>query len=212
MRPITERFAKPVLPIDGRPVIVSLLHELASAGVGRITVVTGHLAEQVERLLTGFPIELRFVRQPDALGSADAVRRAEPHPPALAVAADTLFTRGDLGRFCEEAAGAAGAIGVRTASPDRRKPRIVLEGDRVVRIVEEDEAAGHTPAPLWYLGEPVVQELDGLPGPPFELKEAFHRAIEEGNEIRAVAIGPTRDVTDPLDLVRENFSYLRGFR
>jgi len=28
LRPVTERYAKPVLPIDGRPVIVTLVHEL----------------------------------------------------------------------------------------------------------------------------------------------------------------------------------------
>ena len=29
LRPLTERWPKPILPIDGRPVIVMLLHELA---------------------------------------------------------------------------------------------------------------------------------------------------------------------------------------
>ncbi|HEX6699925.1 MAG TPA: sugar phosphate nucleotidyltransferase, partial [Gaiellaceae bacterium] len=50
LRPLTERWAKPVLPIDGRPVIAMLLRELARAGLERATVVTGHLAEQVEAL------------------------------------------------------------------------------------------------------------------------------------------------------------------
>ena len=59
-----------MLPIDGRPVLVTLLHELRSAGIERVTVVTGYLAEQVESLLDGFPAELRFVRQPEVLGSA----------------------------------------------------------------------------------------------------------------------------------------------
>jgi len=48
LRPLTERWPKPVLPIDGRPVVVTLAHELARAGCERIVVVTGHLAEQVE--------------------------------------------------------------------------------------------------------------------------------------------------------------------
>src|SRR5262249_23478689 len=74
LRPVTERWPKPVLPIDGRPVIVTLLHELRAAGFERVTVVTRYLAEQVEALLDGFPLELRFVRQPEADGSAGAVR------------------------------------------------------------------------------------------------------------------------------------------
>ena len=96
--PLTERYAKLVLPIDGRPVIATLLHELRAAGIERVTVVTGHLAEQVEGLLAGFPLELRFVRQPEPLGSADAVRRGLQELPALVVAADTVFTAGDVAR------------------------------------------------------------------------------------------------------------------
>src|SRR5918911_781042 len=51
MRPISERWPKPVLPIEGRPVIGTLLRDLAAAGIERGVVVTGHLAEQVEALV-----------------------------------------------------------------------------------------------------------------------------------------------------------------
>ncbi|HZB23983.1 MAG TPA: sugar phosphate nucleotidyltransferase, partial [Gaiellaceae bacterium] len=78
LRPLTERWAKPVLPIDGRPVVVTLLRALAEAGIERVTVVTGHLAEQVESLVgdgRGFGLDVRFARQPQPDGSADALRR-----------------------------------------------------------------------------------------------------------------------------------------
>ena len=51
MRPVTVRWPKPVLPIDGRPVLATLLHELRRAGCERVWVVTGHLAEHVEQLV-----------------------------------------------------------------------------------------------------------------------------------------------------------------
>ena len=79
LRPVTERWPKPVLPIDGRPVVARLVRDLREAGSERVTVVTGHLAEQVERLLgdgSGFGLELRYARQPQPAGSADAVSRA----------------------------------------------------------------------------------------------------------------------------------------
>src|SRR5947208_2654762 len=78
-RPITERWPKPVLPIDGRPLVATLVRELASAGCEQLTVVTGHLAEQVEALLgdgSAFGVRIEYVRQPRADGSADAVRCA----------------------------------------------------------------------------------------------------------------------------------------
>ena len=66
LRPLTERWPKPILPIDGRPVIATLLRDLASAGCDDVTVVTGHLAEKVEQLLgdgSAFGTRIRYARQ-----------------------------------------------------------------------------------------------------------------------------------------------------
>jgi hypothetical protein len=50
--------------------------------------------------------------------------------------------------------------------------------------------------------------LESLPGPPYELAEAYGRAIDDGIEVSAFEVRRTRDLTDPLDLVKENFPYL----
>src|SRR5437763_1711131 len=79
LRPVTERWPKAVLPIDGRPVVGTLLRELRRAGTARVWLVTGHLADRVESLVgdgAGFGVDIRYVRQPGPLGSADAVAPA----------------------------------------------------------------------------------------------------------------------------------------
>ena len=58
------------------------------------------------------------------------------------------------------------------------------------------------------LGAAVVPLLDDLPGPPFELADAFGRALSEGLEVRGVVVPGTRDLTHPVDLIRHNFPYL----
>src|SRR5207248_8376807 len=119
LRPLTERYAKPVLPLDGRPVLATLLRELAAAGCERATIVVGHLAEQVEALAgdgRAFGLAVRYARQPAALGSADAIGRAlaaGASPPLLVTAADTVFTPGDIARFCRAVAGHDGGLAVR---------------------------------------------------------------------------------------------------
>ncbi|MDQ3876397.1 MAG: hypothetical protein M3322_12790, partial [Actinomycetota bacterium] len=65
-----------------------------------------------------------------------------------------------------------------------------------------------TSAPLWILGAELVPYLERLPGPPYELKDAYQRAIDDGLDVAGIEIGPTRDLTAPEDLVVENFSYL----
>jgi dTDP-glucose pyrophosphorylase len=210
LRPLTDRWPKPVLPIDGRPVVVTLVHELAAAGVERVIVVTGHLAEQVEELLAPLPYELRFVRQPEALGSADAVARAEATPPFVVAAADTRFADGDIGRFVAAAHGVEGAVAVRRQPGRPDYTHTQVEDGRVVRVVAPAAPGGWSGAPLWVLGSTVERFLRPLPGvPPYELAGVVQLAIDAGVVVSAIQIGRTRDLTWPHDLVRENFPYLR---
>ena len=211
LRPLTERYAKAVLPVDGQPVIVTLLRELAAAGVQPVTVVVGHLGEQIERLLAGFGGELVFVHQPEPLGSADAVVRAALEPPYLVVAADTVFTPGAVASFAHAAAGADGAIAVRRSPPPGPgRAAVRIEDARVTRVIDDDSENALAGAPLWLVGAIVHERLAGLPGPPFQLADAFQLAVDGGAAVRGIEIGPTRDLTFPLDLVEENFLYLKA--
>jgi len=215
LRPLTERWPKPVLPIDGRPVLATLLHELAAARFGRVYLVSGYLADQVEQLAgdgTAFGLEVRNVRQPGVFGSADAVRRAVDAGaavPFVVSAADTVYRRGDVVRFAKTygQSDAAGAIAVRSDPPSSPgRPGIGLSHDGTVEAIGV-AGARLSAAPLWGLGEPVVSRLC-LDREPWELENAFRAAIAAGARIAAIEIGKTRDLTDPLDLVRENFPYL----
>jgi NDP-sugar pyrophosphorylase family protein len=217
LRPVTERWAKPVLPIDGRPVLAVLLRELAAAGCKRVWLVTGYLAEQVERLAgdgSAFGVEIRVVHQPEVLGSADAVQRAigaGAPLPVLVSAADTVFLRGDVGRFAAEfqASGAAGAVAVRLdPAPGPGRGAVGRRNGRVERMRDDDLGNAWSGAPLWAVGPAIADRLC-LDRPPYELENAFQAAIDAGEAVTAVEIGKTRDLTDPLDLVEENFPYLR---
>jgi CTP:molybdopterin cytidylyltransferase MocA len=179
MRPLSDRWPKPLLPIDGRPVIATLLRELEAAELAPVTVVVGHLGEQIRRLLRG--LDVRFSEQPKPLGSADAVRRAiaaGARPPLVVSVADTAFTPGDVRAF--------------------------VEGWKRSR------ADGASAPPLWGLGTKVAAHLDGLPGPPFELRTAFGRAREAGLQLASLELEPTRALTEPADLVVHNFVYLEA--
>ena len=46
MRPLTDRTPKPLLPVNGKPLIVWHLEKLAAAGVHYVVINTSHLAEQ----------------------------------------------------------------------------------------------------------------------------------------------------------------------
>ena len=106
LEPLTSRYAKPVLPVGGRPVLATLLRELATAGVPCATVVVGRHGEQVERLVRdgrAFGLPVRLARQETPDGSAHAVAAADPDAPYLVVGADQVFAPGDLARAADVA-------------------------------------------------------------------------------------------------------------
>jgi MurNAc alpha-1-phosphate uridylyltransferase len=217
LRPLTERWPKAVLPIDGRPVIATLLRELVAAGFDAATIVTGHLGAQIQALVgdgSAFGLAVRYGRQSEPLGSADAVSRALEagvQPPLLVSAADTVFRPGDLARAAEQwtASGTAGGLGVRAAREGPEPTPVRVEEGRIVVLGEGDEN-GLAAAPLWFLDGDLAESLASLSGPPFELAEAFDRALEAGREIAALELGPTRDLTRPTDVILRNFPYLWG--
>lgn len=215
LRPLTELYAKPLLPIEGRPVLSLLLRELAAAGCPHVTVVTGHLAEQVERFVgdgSVWGLSVSTVRQPRPDGSADAVATAHATAPYLVLGADTVFERGEIARFSSAFAtsGAEGALAVRRREVGDLDRNGVLVEEGLVRGLRAagSELAG---APLWALGRPLAAIIVKLPGaPPYELAAAFQQAIHAGGRVAGIEIGPTRDLTAPADLLRENFPYLAG--
>ena len=207
LRPLTERYAKPVLPVDGTPVLAHLLRELADAGVPHTTIVTGHLAEQVEQFVgdgAGFGLEIGFARQDSPDGSAHAVVAAGAKAPYLVLGADIVFAHGDIDRFARAfaASGAAGAVAVQP-----RPGTVELADGLVQRVLGQGVLA----MPLWAVGPAVANRIEELPGaPPFELSTAFQQAIDEGEQIAGIEVGPTRGLTTPFDLVEHNFPYLRS--
>jgi MurNAc alpha-1-phosphate uridylyltransferase len=220
LRPLTEHWPKPLLPVDGRPVLGTLLRELASAGLTDVTVVSGHLGEQVDAFVgdgTAFGVRARLARQPRAEGSADAVRRAlaaGAKPPLLVLAADTVFPPGDLARASEAwlASGTAGGLGLRAiadAGPER--PAVDVRDGLVTALhTRGPEGRGPrlVPSPAWWLDEELAASLEALPGPPYELVKALERALAAGRGVLALEHGPTRDLTSPQDVVMCNHQYL----
>jgi glucose-1-phosphate thymidylyltransferase len=100
LRPLTHTRPKPLLRVGNRAVLDHVLDLLDEAGVDEIIGIMGHLAETIEAHLSSEYPGLAFtgVEQTEQLGTADAIRLAEPYVegPVLIVFVDTLF-QADLG-------------------------------------------------------------------------------------------------------------------
>lgn len=105
LRPHTLTTPKPLLQVQGRPIMDWILGALPST-VTRIVVVVNYLAEQMEAYLkeqTRFP-DWVTVRQQQPRGTGDAFRSCQPQLKGnryLVMNADDLFAAQDLNRLVE---------------------------------------------------------------------------------------------------------------
>jgi dTDP-glucose pyrophosphorylase len=106
MRPFSEHWPKPILPVMGKPLMAYQLEMMAALGVRRIVVVIGHLGHEVVRALgdgSAYGVEIRYVEQEEMLGIAHAVSRLEPHVdrPFFLFLGDIFFATENLGSMVD---------------------------------------------------------------------------------------------------------------
>ena len=130
---------------------------------------------------------------------------AAPVAPYLVLGADKLFTRGDVGRSPRPlpTSGAAGALAV-----EERPGTVQIREGLVERVLGKGlvwlRRCGRS-------GRRLAGHVETRRGkPPFELALAFQHAIDAGERVAGIQIGPTRDLTAPVDVLEENFPYLRN--
>jgi mannose-1-phosphate guanylyltransferase len=79
LRPLTYTVPKPVLPLAGRPHLAYVIDWLVHHGVSDVVVSCGFLAEGMREALAELEpgVEIRYAEEPDARGTAGAIRFAE---------------------------------------------------------------------------------------------------------------------------------------
>ena len=153
-RPLTSHRPKPLIPLLDRPLLAHILDALVGL-VERATLVVGYRAEMVEAAFGAAyrGIELRYVRQSLANGTAGALLAAGPHDePFFLLYGDNLVAREDVLGVCRGRYGVAGL-----PVPDARSFGVLeVEGGLVRRIVEKP-----ADPPPGALANPGIYHLDG---------------------------------------------------
>jgi len=140
---------KPLHKLGGMPLIAHALFAGAALEPARIVVVTGHGAEALEAAVGDLMPFATCVRQAEQLGTGHAVLQAAQalagfEGDAIVLYADTPFVNAETLTAMQAARAAHDIVvlGFEAANPGRYG-RLILEGERLVRIVEAKDA---TPA------------------------------------------------------------------
>lgn len=160
LMPLTEKCPKPMLPVNGRPILEHLVHKLSDAGIKHVSISTHYLAESiVEHFHDGrnFGVHIEYVDEDRPMGTAGALSRASVGDVPLLVVNGDILTSIDFRAMLEFHREHAADMTVAVQQYEVRIPYGVITTDGIdaVRIVEKPSVRHFVNAGI-YLIQPGV--------------------------------------------------------
>jgi glucose-1-phosphate thymidylyltransferase len=227
MRPFSEHWPKPILPVLGKPLMAYQLEMLAALGVRRVVVVIGHLGHEVVRALgdgSAFGVRIQYVEQEEMLGIAHAVSRLEAHVdrPFFLFLGDIFFVTENLGGMVERfRKGALGGVLACKREPDleaiKRNFVVLTDAHGVVhRVIEKPR---HPRTDLKGCGIYLFDQafFDAVRRTPrtamrneYEITDSIQIFLDDGYKVEAAeVVKADMNVSYPADLLDLNLLLLQ---
>ncbi len=163
LRPLTSTIPKPVVRLVDRPFISFMLEWLRGHGVDDVIMSCGFLADGVRGVLgdgSELGISLRFVEEPEPLGTAGALKLAEPmlDERFLMLNGDVLTDIDLTAQIAQhERTGARATLSLVAVADPSAYGVVVLEEDRSVRDFIEKPSSDNVPSKLISAGAYVLE-------------------------------------------------------
>lgn len=163
LRPLTSTVPKPVVQLVDRPFMTFMLEWLRGHGIDDVIMSCGFLADSVRDVLgdgSGLGIRLRFVEEPEPLGTAGALKLAEPmlEERFLMLNGDVLTDIDLSSQIAQhERTGARATLALVPVEDPSAYGVVILEQDRSVRDFVEKPAPGEVDSRLISAGAYVLE-------------------------------------------------------
>jgi dTDP-glucose pyrophosphorylase/CBS domain-containing protein len=163
LMPLTENCPKPMLPVNGRPILEHLVCKLRAAGIQHVNISTHYLAETiVEHFQDGkdFGVHIEYVDEDRPMGTAGALAKASLGDIPLLVVNGDILTSIDFRAMLEFHREHSADMTVAVQQYDVRIPYGVIstEGIDAIRIVEKPSFRHFVSAGI-YMIQPSVCEM-----------------------------------------------------
>jgi NDP-sugar pyrophosphorylase family protein len=146
LAPFTSILPKPLMPIGDRAILELVINQLADCGIGDVTLCVGYLSHLIEAVVgdgTAHGVNVKYVREEEALGTAAPLRLVEDlNDTFIAMNGDVLTTLdfGDLLRHHRESGSIVTiATRERPIQIDYGVLHVRSSGDRVYKYIEKPQ-------------------------------------------------------------------------
>jgi NDP-sugar pyrophosphorylase family protein len=152
MRPFTYEIPKPLIPVNGRPLLEHGLLLLRDSGIKNIVITVSHLAEKIaDHFGNGsqYGLNITYVRERKPSGTAGALRAARPKlsaSPFIVLYGDVLMDL-DVNEFLrthQSTKAAVGTIALTSVADPSAFGAVKMRGSRVVEFSEKPATTGDT--------------------------------------------------------------------
>lgn len=145
LRPITYEIPKPMVPIQGRPILEHTINLLRRHDIRDIIISTGYLGHKIKEYFgdgSKFGVKINYIEEDKPLGTAGSLRLASPllNEPFIMVNGDNLFSF-DLDGLvmAHKQNGGLATMALVSVEDPSKFGVAVLKGNKIVNFVEKPE-------------------------------------------------------------------------
>jgi len=196
LRPLTYTVPKALIDVAGKPILGHIMDILVEAGMEEFCFITSYMGQEIEAWAEeSYKLPMEWVVQKETLGLGHAVLQAEEAiagKPVFIVLGDTIF-EADVKSVLEKGGNTLGVMEVEDPS---RFGVVVVEGEKVIKLVEKPEQ------PLSYLAIAGLYHITDTD----LLLDCLKRLVTEDIRTRG-----EYQLTDALSLMMEKGTVFRIF-
>ena len=219
MRELTNALPKPMLPVQGKPVLQHIIEGLRDSGLTHFQIIIGWYGEAVQEFFgdgSSLRTHVEYATQVVQDGTGKVIELARPfvgNEPFLLSYGDILIAPQNYPRICAALNGAEAVVSVKRNEDVTQGGAVFVNENFELIDLREKPKPGEKTSPWYNAGIyafrssifDYVAKLERSARGEFELTDAIRNLALSGNKVRAFELeGHWADVRDPEILAKLN--------
>ena len=186
LRPLTNHLPKPMVSVDGRPMLELIIEQLRLAGINRLQITTHYKGELISQHFgdgQGFGVQISYVDEDQAMGTAGGLSLLELSKEPMLVINGDILTRVDFRAMLDFHTEHHADMSVAVRQYELQVPYGVLEtdGERIINISEKPMVRHFINAGIYLLNPDVPQLIPNNAS--YDMPDLINRLINIGRRV-----------------------------